>query len=101
VFVIGADTAERLVAPRYYGDSEVRMTEALEHIRQVGCRFLVAGREDRASQFVGIEQLALPAFCRDLFTGIPEAEFHVPLSSTALREECQRRQAEMQAGEER
>ncbi|MBV8455625.1 MAG: hypothetical protein JO122_03295, partial [Acetobacteraceae bacterium] len=28
-FVVGADTAERLVAPRYYGDDEVRMHMAL------------------------------------------------------------------------
>jgi hypothetical protein len=87
VFIVGADTAERLVAPRYYADSEERMTEALEHIRQLGCRFIVAGREDGKGNFVGIEQLTVPASYRELFTGIPEAEFRVPLSSTALREE--------------
>src|SRR5438552_3573326 len=29
-FVVGADTAERLVAPKYYGDDELRMHMALE-----------------------------------------------------------------------
>src|SRR5439155_9842711 len=45
-FVIGADTAERLVAPRYYGDDEVRMHLALEEIANSGCSFLVAVRID-------------------------------------------------------
>src|SRR5262249_40379221 len=31
-FVIGADTAERLVAPKYYGDDELQMHVALEEI---------------------------------------------------------------------
>ena len=31
-FVIGADTAERLVAPKYYGNDEVRMHAALDEI---------------------------------------------------------------------
>jgi hypothetical protein len=91
-FAIGADTAERLVAPRYYGDSETRMAEALMRMRQLGCRFIVAGREDRQGKFLGVEQLSLPAIYRDLFTGIPEAEFRVSVSSTTLREEAQKRQ---------
>src|SRR5205823_5578982 len=33
VFVVGADTAVRIVEPHYYQDSETRMAEALEHIR--------------------------------------------------------------------
>ena len=39
VFVVGVDTAERIVQPRFYGDSEERMLQALEQIRQSGCRF--------------------------------------------------------------
>jgi len=99
-FVIGADTAERLVAPRYYGNHETRMVEALERIRALGCRFIVAGREDRERKFVGLEELHLPAFIREIFTGIPEAAFRVPVSSTALREVGQRRRAEDAAVDE-
>src|SRR5262249_38785841 len=47
-FVIGADTAERLVAARYYGDSEARMHEALDEMAGRGTRFLVAVRRDAA-----------------------------------------------------
>jgi hypothetical protein len=85
VFVVGADTAERVVAARYYGGSEERMTEALGGLRGCGCRFLVAGRVDAAGRFVGLDDLAIPAAHRDLFTGIPEAAFRLDLSSTQLR----------------
>jgi hypothetical protein len=86
VFVLGADTAERILAPRYYEDNETRIAEALEQIRRQGCRFLVAGREERAGKYLGLENLCIPEASRDLFSGIPKADFHVPISSTALRE---------------
>lgn len=85
VFVVGADTAERIVQPRYYGDSEEKMTAALAGIRAASCRFLVAGRRDAAGRFVCLEDLTLPGTCRDLFDGIPQDEFHVDRSSTELR----------------
>jgi hypothetical protein len=90
VFVIGADTALRLFQPRYYGDSETHLTVALDGIRARGCRFLVAGRMDQSGQFVELDQLAIPEAYRDLFTPIPEAEFHVDMSSTGLREQSGR-----------
>ena len=37
--MIGADTAERLIAPKYYGDDEVRMGVALEEIAKLGAAF--------------------------------------------------------------
>ena len=88
VFVVGADTAARLVSPRYYQDSEARLLEALERLRARGCRFLVAGRVDAGGRFVGLEGLPVPAAYRDLFRGIPETEFRIDLSSTRLREEA-------------
>src|SRR5207237_7480884 len=42
-FVLGADTAARLVTPRYYDNETTRLLGALEQIRAHGCRFLVAG----------------------------------------------------------
>jgi hypothetical protein len=88
VFVVGADTAERIVAPRYYQESEARMLEALEHVRIQGCRFLVAGREDRQGRFLGPDDLAIPDAYRGLFQGIPRSKFDVRISSTALREQA-------------
>ena len=89
VFVVGADTAQRILAPRYYGGSEPRMAEALDHIRRQGCRFLVAGREDHTGKHLGSEDLGATEAHRDLFSGIAKEDFHVSVSSSALREQMQ------------
>src|SRR5262249_15844464 len=52
VFVVGTDTAIRLVQPRYYGGSQEAMAAALAGIRERGCRFLVAGRVGNGGEFV-------------------------------------------------
>jgi len=83
VFVLGYDTAARLVDPRYYGGEGDR-DAALEAIRAQGCRFLVAGRvQDGAYQT--LDEIAIPAGARDLFMGLPEQAFRVDLSSSAIR----------------
>jgi hypothetical protein len=84
-FVVGADTAARIVQPRFYGDSAERMAEALGAFRARGCRFLVAGRADAQGRFVGLDRIEVPPAFRDLFTAIPEAAFRLDVSSTALR----------------
>jgi hypothetical protein len=84
-FVVGADTAERMVAPRFYGDSRERMLAALATIREAGCRFIVAGRADAFGRFVAAEAVAVPDQFRDLFDPLPEADFRDDLSSTQLR----------------
>lgn len=86
-FIVGADTAARLVEPRYYENSEQRMAEALDRIRALGCRFLVAGRADADGRFVELEHLAIPEAWSGLFTAIPQGQFRVDLSSTHLRGE--------------
>jgi nicotinamide mononucleotide (NMN) deamidase PncC len=85
-FVVGADTAGRIIAPRYYSAGEAGVSEAMSHIRKQGCRFLVAGRPDQQGKLVSLEDLHISSDDRDLFTGIPEAIFYMPISSTALRE---------------
>ena len=85
VFAVGADTAERIVHPRYYEDRPDRMAAALVEIRTRGCRFLVAGREDASGRFVGCADLTFPEPFADLFESIPEDEFRVVVSSTQLR----------------
>ncbi len=85
VFVVGADTAARIVLPRFYGDSDERMAEALARFRVANCRFLTAGRIDKDGRFLGLDDLAIPAECQDLFLSIPETTFRLDLSSTELR----------------
>ena len=89
VFAIGVDTAERIIAPRYYQDSPERMKEALATIRRQGCRFLVAGRSDAAGCFTELHTLDLPVVYRDLFTPIDRDLFRVDISSTEIRSRCQ------------
>jgi nicotinamide mononucleotide (NMN) deamidase PncC len=84
-FVVGADTAERVLAPRYYRDSAEEMGRALDEIRSRGCRFLVAGRAAADGRFAELHHLDVPAAHRDLFVAIPAEAFRVDLSSTVLR----------------
>jgi hypothetical protein len=84
-FVVGADTAERLVAPRYYGDDEARMHGALEEIARSGSSFLVAVRIDAAGRLRALSDVSVPRRYADLFTGIPEHRFRFDTSSSAIR----------------
>ena len=84
-FVIGADTAERLVAPKYYGDDEGRMHAALEEIANSGARFLVAGRVDSAGRLRTLDDISVPRRYADLFTVIPEHHFRHDASSSDIR----------------
>jgi nicotinamide mononucleotide (NMN) deamidase PncC len=84
-FVIGADTAERLVAARYYGGSEAQMLAALEEMAGRGARFLVAVRRDPAGRVRTLEDAAVPEQFGALFTQIPESRFRLDTSSTELR----------------
>ena len=84
-FVIGADTAERLVAPKYYGDDEVRMHAALEEIAGSGASFLVAARIGVAGRVCTLGDISVPKRYADLFTAIPEHRFRMDASSTEIR----------------
>jgi hypothetical protein len=84
-FVIGADTAERLVAPKYYDDDEFRMHMALEEIANCGSSFLVAVRIDAAGRVRALNQIPVPRRYADLFTEIPEHRFRVDTSSSEIR----------------
>lgn len=86
VFVVGADTAARILMPQYYEGSQEKLLAALERIRAAGCRFLVGGRADPSGKFVRAEHLPIPPAARDLFTEIPESAFRFDLSSTAIRQ---------------
>jgi len=84
-FVVGADTAERLFGPKYYGDDEVRMHVALEEIANSGGSFLVAVRIDAAGRVRALNDIPVPRRYADLFTEIPEHRFRVDTSSSEIR----------------
>jgi nicotinamide mononucleotide (NMN) deamidase PncC len=84
-FVIGADTAERLVAPKYYGDDELRMHDALEEIANSGSSFLVAVRITAVGRVRALSDIPVPRRYADLFTEIPEHRFRCDISSSEIR----------------
>lgn len=85
VFVVGVDTAERVVDPRFYGGQNSHMLTALDRIREQGCRFLVAGREHDGN-FRTMTQIAVPAGYHDLFEALEEDDFRNDVSSTEIRQ---------------
>ncbi len=84
-FVVGYDTAARVIQPRFYGDSEAGMRAALAEIAGRGNRFLVAGREGEDGHFRELAQLAIPEGFADLFAPIPGRLFRNDISSTEIR----------------
>jgi hypothetical protein len=83
VFVVGYDTAARLVDPRYYGGAAGR-DAALAQIAAQGCRFLIAGRL-AGGVFRTLRDIAVPPAFAGLFLELPESAFRIDLSSTELR----------------
>jgi hypothetical protein len=84
-FVIGADTAERLVAPKYYGDDEIQMHLALDEIGNSGGSFLVAVRVDSGARLRTLSDIPVPRRYAGLFSEIPEERFRVDTSSSEIR----------------
>ena len=95
-FVVGYDTAIRLVMPKYYG-GEAGMMRAFDQVRESGCSFIVAGRVEgtpenttpgggkgeEGERFLTLSDVDVPESLRDLFEALPD--FRMDISSTALR----------------
>jgi len=84
-FVVGFDTAVRILHPRYYGNSIQDLEKALNEIKNLGCRFLVAGRAAEDGHFYQVEDLAIPEQFQEIFFSIPSHLFRKDISSTELR----------------
>src|SRR5262249_18495733 len=84
-FVIGADTAERLVAARYYGGDDERMAPAPQETADRGSSFLVAVRIDAAGRVRSLADVSVPPRFAPLFTAIPEGRFRLDSSSSDIR----------------
>jgi hypothetical protein len=85
VFVVGADTLQRIGDPQYYGGSATRRDAAVAAIAGQGCRFLVFGRAAE-ERFCTLSELAeLPATLRELCDEVAASEFRYDVSSTELR----------------
>ena len=85
-FVVGVDTLQRIVDPRYYSNDRGVMMQSLERIIVRDCGFLVFGRM-LGSSFVRLGDLDLPDMLRRACIEIPPEKFREDVSSTALRKE--------------
>ncbi|AMV24539.1 nicotinic acid mononucleotide adenylyltransferase [Gemmata sp. SH-PL17] len=83
-FVLGWDTAVRVVDPKYYGGEHGR-DAALRKLQARGCRLVVGGRMDATGTFRVWDDGFLLAEFADLFVPLTEADFRADVSSTELR----------------
>jgi hypothetical protein len=84
-FIVGADTAARIVDPRFYNGGESGRDAELADFCARDCRLLVAGRVDRSGTLMRLQDISIPAHLADLFSAIPEERFRMDVSSTQLR----------------
>jgi hypothetical protein len=84
-FVLGYDTAVRLLDDRYYPPDTTAERELIS-MKENGTRFVVAGRLDASGRFRGMSDLVVPASVRDMFLELPESAFREDISSTELRQ---------------
>lgn len=84
-FVVGFDTAARLIDPRYYGGDPDRRDAALRQLAGRGCRVAVGGRVDAGGVFRTWGGEGLADEFAGLFLPLSENDFRVDVSSTQLR----------------
>lgn len=87
-FVLGYDTAIRLIMKKYYNDSHEEMEAAFDEFARLRCRFLVACRAaTRDSPVLSLDQVEFPSGFkhRSLFLSLPVEQFRVDISSSAIR----------------
>jgi hypothetical protein len=82
-FVVGYDTAARVLQTRFYGGGDQEVLAVLEELRALNCRFLVAGRVDDNDVFHSAANLTVPDGFGDLF--YPILNFRRDISSSELR----------------
>jgi len=83
-FVLGWDTAVRVIDPKYYGGIDGR-NAAMRKLLGCGCRFVVAGRVDAAGTFRVWDGGDLAEEFAGLFVALTEDDFRADVSSTQLR----------------
>ena len=83
-FIVGADTAARVVDPTFYRNDEGLMDAALQQIRTSRCSFLVAARLC-ADRLLNLSDLEIPGTHQSLFGEISSDDFRLDISSTGLR----------------
>jgi len=83
-FVIGIDTATRILDTNYYPYGDSSLIKSLDYIKKMRCQFLVAGRYNGKS-FQTLSNMAIPREFQSLFIPISEDVFRIDISSSDLR----------------
>lgn len=85
VFVVGFDTATRILNKKYYRNSDVETAKVLQEIKDLKCSFLVAGRsENGLFKTFGSEKKRIPfPQYHSLFEDIPESLFRYDVNKLA------------------
>jgi hypothetical protein len=87
-FVVGHDTAQRIVDPRFYGGPSGR-DAMLDELERLGTRFLVFGRVDASGEFRDFSsrefEHPVAGFLERVATPVPDHVFRLDLSSTEVR----------------
>jgi nicotinic acid mononucleotide adenylyltransferase len=81
-FVIGYDTAERVLDNYYYKDN---IEKGLSLINYYKCSFIVAGRK-LGKNFKEVKHLSIPKKNLNMFQELTEKDFRSDISSTQLRQ---------------
>jgi nicotinic acid mononucleotide adenylyltransferase len=84
-YILGYDTALRVLSPKYYKDEQT-MNECLNNIVKVGGKFLVAARSQN-NELKTLKDLSLPKELAPYFIEIPINLFRMDISSTTLRDQ--------------
>lgn len=83
-FVIGVDTAVRLINPKYYDGDYNKMLKILVGCKETGCTFLVGGRNVDGA-FKVLDDIDVPEELKDMFVSIPAEQFCMDISSSEIR----------------
>jgi phosphopantetheine adenylyltransferase len=84
VFVVGFDTALRVIDFQYYENNIDNMINQLEEIKELGCRFLVASRCINGILLTE-KDLEVPEAFKEMFFELPVDLFREDISSTGIR----------------
>lgn len=84
-FVVGFDTAARIIDPRYYDGEIDRRDTALQIFLEQKNEFIVGGRIDQSGKFCVWDESKISSPYRRLFKPLTEADFRVDLSSSEIR----------------
>lgn len=82
-FVVGYDTAKRILQKRYYNDSNEEMLARLNEMLAINSHFLVADRIGDDGIVYSVDELEMEAEFRPMFSRLPD--FRLDISSSELR----------------